>query len=213
MRLAASSPREGTMAYALARAREAGIARSRLQEFFAAALIVPVLTAHPTEVRRRSTINREMEVAAAARRARPRPAHAGGGGGERGGAAPRRAHAVADQPAAAREARRDRRGRERARVLRLHVPARAAAVLCRARGSSRRYRHDLERQRSCRSFLRMGSWIGGDRDGNPFVTAEVLRQALRLQSKRALRLLSRGTAPARRRALARCAPRRSCPRT
>ena len=36
------------------------------------------------------------------------------------------------------------------------------------------------------SFLRMGSWIGGDRDGNPFVTAEVLRQAMLLQSDRAL---------------------------
>src|SRR5262249_18790846 len=37
------------------------------------------------------------------------------------------------------------------------------------------------------SFLRVGSWIGGDRDGNPFVTAEVLRQALRMQSERALK--------------------------
>ena len=34
------------------------------------------------------------------------------------------------------------------------------------------------------SFIRMGSWIGGDRDGNPFVNAEVLRQAIEMQSKR-----------------------------
>ena len=33
----------------------------------------------------------------------------------------------------------------------------------------------------------MGSWIGGDRDGNPFVTADVTSQALAMQSQRALR--------------------------
>jgi phosphoenolpyruvate carboxylase len=61
--LTASAPREGTMAHALARARQAGISPDRLGAFFADAMVGPVLTAHPTEVRRKSTIDRELEVA------------------------------------------------------------------------------------------------------------------------------------------------------
>jgi len=36
------------------------------------------------------------------------------------------------------------------------------------------------------AFLRMGSWIGGDRDGNPNVNAHTLKDALRRQCRRAL---------------------------
>jgi phosphoenolpyruvate carboxylase len=38
-------------------------------------------------------------------------------------------------------------------------------------------------------FLHPGSWIGGDRDGNPFVTAEVLDSAMRAQSRKAIGFL------------------------
>src|SRR3546814_335763 len=38
-------------------------------------------------------------------------------------------------------------------------------------------RWEAELGRRPASFLRVGSWIGGDRDGNPFVTAETLRLA------------------------------------
>ena len=40
--------------------------------------------------------------------------------------------------------------------------------------------------------IRFGSWVGGDRDGNPFVTADVTNEVLELQRQRALRLLRSG---------------------
>jgi phosphoenolpyruvate carboxylase len=43
------------------------------------------------------------------------------------------------------------------------------------------------------AFLRFGSWIGADRDGNPFVTAAVTRQAAQIHADHALRALENAT--------------------
>jgi phosphoenolpyruvate carboxylase len=183
--LAASAPREGTMAHALVRARDAAISRSKLQDFFTNAIVCPVLTAHPTEVRRKSTIDREMDVAhLLAERDRLR--------------------LTPEETAANEEAL-------RCAVLTLWQTSMLRGTRLKvidevANGLSYydytflrelpRFYAALEDQLASTdpawdefelpSFLRVGSWIGGDRDGNPFVIAEVLRQALGMQSERAL---------------------------
>src|SRR3954449_9117277 len=64
MRRQNSASRGDALTRTLGHARDAGIGADQLRGFFAGALVSPVLTAHPTEVRRKSTIDREMEVAA-----------------------------------------------------------------------------------------------------------------------------------------------------
>ncbi len=44
-----------------------------------------------------------------------------------------------------------------------------------------------------RAFLRFGSWVGADRDGNPFVTAQVTRETATIQADHALRALEAAT--------------------
>ena len=179
-------PRPGSMAYALGRAHAAGVSRARLEAFLARALVSPVLTAHPTEVRRKSSIDREMEIAR-----------------------------LLDERDRVRftpeELATNRRALRRAvltlwqtsllRGTRLRVIDEVANGLAFYDHTFLRalpeFYADLEDRLGAvdpawqgvavPSFLRIGSWIGGDRDGNPFVTAEVVRQALAMHTRQALR--------------------------
>jgi phosphoenolpyruvate carboxylase len=181
---AVGSPRSGTLASTLSHARTAGFSPADLRKFFASALVSPVLTAHPTEVRRKSTIDREMEIAALLDRRE-------------------RVQLTPEEFAASDEELR----REVLTLWQTNLLRRTKLTVLDevANGLSfydYTFLHEVPRlhcaledrlneadgtQGELASFLRMGSWIGGDRDGNPFVTAEVMRGTLRLQSSRALR--------------------------
>ena len=183
---AEAPPRPGTMAYALGRARQARLSRQQLQDFFDRALCSPVLTAHPTEIRRKSSIDREMEIAHLL--------------DERD-----RVEFTPEELAANRRALRRNVltlwQTSLVRSTRLRVIDEVANGLSYYDYTFLRalplFYADLERllgatdpawqDMKVPSFLRMGSWIGGDRDGNPFVTAEVTRQTLAMQSGRAMR--------------------------
>src|SRR6267142_813756 len=177
--------RPGTLALTLSHARAAGFSAADLRRFFRDALVSPVLTAHPTEVRRKSTIDREMEIAALLDRR------------ERVQLTPEEIEASDEQ------LRREVLTLWQTNLLRrtkltvldevsnglsfygytfLHEVPRLHCVL-----EDRLNQDDDGAHGELASFLLMGSWIGGDRDGNPFVTAEVMRGTLRLQSSRVLR--------------------------
>lgn len=180
--IAGSSSPHGMLATAVARARDAGIGTGELKTFFNGALVSPVLTAHPTEVRRKSTIDREMEIAMLLDRRE-------------------RMQLTPDEFAASEE-------QLRRAVLTLWqtnlLRRTKLGVLDEVTNGLSFYDHTFLREvprihsaledelegsadrEPLASFLRMGSWIGGDRDGNPFVTADVLRGTLHMQCSRIL---------------------------
>ena len=146
-----------------------GIDRARVAEMLSTALIVPVLTAHPTEVRRKSIIDHRNTIAALMRLAD------GGATETQGGDmiedAIRRQVALLWQTRALRRERlvvADEIDSALATLRDVIVPLLPALYA--------RWERELGHRPP--NFLKAGTWIGGDRDGNPNVDASTLARAL-----------------------------------
>jgi phosphoenolpyruvate carboxylase len=178
------APRATMLAQTLAHARAAGISAADLRKFFETAQVSPVLTAHPTEVRRKSTIDREMEIAALLDRS------------ERVQLTPEESEISDEQLRRAVLTLWKTNLLRRTKLTVLDEVANGLSFydytflreVPRLHCSLEDRLNEGDTSRGeLASFLKMGSWIGGDRDGNPFVTADVVRGTLRLQSSRVLR--------------------------
>ena len=165
------------LADALQRLASAGIGTEQAVALLDRALIVPVLTAHPTEVMRKSMIDHRNRIAELMRLR--------DGGRVETPEGDVIEQAILRQIALLWQTRPLRRER-------LYVADEVEIALAYLRDMMLPVLPALyarwERLFSHRpkSFLRLGSWIGGDRDGNPNVTAESLRLALKRASQTVL---------------------------
>lgn len=169
---------EGSLAMSLERLADAGIRAEDIARLLSHAYISPVLTAHPTEVQRKSILDAERAIAQLVEQRETLPTE------------------------------RDRAENEaliRARVTQLwqtRMLRTAKLSVSDEIENALSYYHttflrqipklyrDIENAlpgHGISTFFRMGNWIGGDRDGNPFVTAQTLRMALARQSETVLR--------------------------
>ena len=173
-RRAAATDTDGTLRSALSFLQSQGVDRAQVAALLEQAHITPVLTAHPTEVMRKSMLDHRNRIAALMRLRDQGLAETASGEVIE--------EAIAAQIALLWQTR-------ALRHERLYVADEVDTALT--------YLRDVflpvipalylrwERMLGVRpaSFLRLGSWIGGDRDGNPHVTADSLRLTLSKSSQ------------------------------
>ncbi len=169
---------EGSLAMSFERLHKAGVRASDIAHMLQHAYISPVLTAHPTEVQRKSILDAERAVAELVHQR--------------------------DELKTERELQ-ENEALLRARITQLWqtrmIRTAKLTVSDEIENSLSYYQSTFLRQipgmyqqieshlpgHTIESFFRMGQWIGGDRDGNPNVGAHTLRTALARQSEVALR--------------------------
>ncbi len=169
---------EGSLAFSFERLAQANIRASDIARTLRHAYIAPVLTAHPTEVQRKSILDAEHAVA--------------------------QLIGARDALCTARE-RAENETLLRARVTQLWqtrmLRTAKLTVADEIENALSYYQTTFLRQiprlyreietalpgHEIASFFRMGNWIGGDRDGNPNVSADTLHMALARQCETVLR--------------------------
>ncbi|GAB4557904.1 MAG: phosphoenolpyruvate carboxylase [Rhizobacter sp.] len=169
---------EGSLAMSLSRLADADIRATDIAATLAHAYISPVLTAHPTEVQRKSILDAERAIAELI--------------GQRDGL--HTARDLAENEALLRARITQLWQTRMLRYTKLTVADEIENALSYYQSTflrqiPRMYR-ELEEAlpgHAIAPFFRMGNWIGGDRDGNPNVSAATLQMALRRQSETVLR--------------------------
>ena len=187
----AGHTQEGSIDVALQRMRWAGITPKSISDMLATSYVSPVLTAHPTEVQRKSILDAERDIAHLLTERDAIKARAAAVNAAK--------DALSPKELAANELQ------MRARVMQLWqtrlLRFTKLTVADEIENALSYYEATFLREipklyaeleealpgQPIASFLRMGQWIGGDRDGNPNVTAQTLEHALTRQSDVALR--------------------------
>ncbi len=187
----AGHTQEGSIDVALQRLRWAGITPRTVSQTLAHSYVSPVLTAHPTEVQRKSILDAERDIAHLL--------------AERDEIKARAAAVNANKDALSPKELAANELQIRARVMQLWqtrlLRFTKLTVADEIENALSYYEATFLREipklyaeleaaldgQPVASFFRMGQWIGGDRDGNPNVTADTLEYALRRQSEVALR--------------------------
>ena len=177
-----------TIGAAVREMRDAGLSREDVQSLLDRLLVMPVFTAHPTEAKRRTILTKLARIGDALRVL------------DLGDLTPEEERALVEdlreelvslwQTEETRAYKPDvmdevRNGLYYFDALYDLAPEVSAAL---ERAVAEHYPGASVRP----AFLRFGSWIGGDRDGNPYVTVQVTEEALRAHNDLALRLLRRG---------------------
>lgn len=185
------SLRAGNIDLTMQRLHQAGISSKNIRASLANSFVSPVLTAHPTEVQRKSVLDAERTIARLLT-------------GRDDILTQAAAYQLAKDALAVRELAANEQCL-RASVLQLWqtrlLRFTKLTVADEVENSLSYYEStflseipriysNLERTlggQALPNFLRMGQWIGGDRDGNPFVNADTLKLAIRRQTELALR--------------------------